>query len=1780
LRENAEDTSRSRRRPVASRAWIGARAGALVASVLVLTAPTFGESAAAVTVLPATTYTSNTTWTLANSPYVLNGDITVGAAATLTIEPGVIVKLNGQLRSIWVNGVLKAVGNASNRIVFTSYQDDSAGGDTNGDGTATSGALGQWSGFKVGSSNADTELKFVDVSYGGWGYSNSADTALSVGGSATVTVEDSTFINNERSGISVGPGSSNPGVIVRRSTIRLNGNGVSANQGWMKIEDRTLIQDNRADGVWFNLTSGYTGPASAILDSDVHRNAYRGVYLQVESGLDVGKWPRGNRNNIYENANKQLYLLQAKRTADWKHNYWGENVEFGYAPSGCRNGGQQSVGKLAFHSSQGNPPDGPIDSSVYYIFDPGFTACGYDRVEIGSSEFSRTYIGATPRLAEGQAWGPCVPPTYAKRPTVCSRDPVNTATGGFVHTRTDLSLPATGVPFTFTRTYNSPDTLSGPLGPGWTHAYATSLIVKTSGDVTLRGPDGQQVEYVKQPDGSYKGASGALATLTKPGSTYELVTNDQVKHVFDSAGRMTSMRDRNDQGLTFGYDGNGRLTTITDSANRTITLTYDAANRLTQVSVPDGRSVGYAYTNGRLTSVTDVTNRVWTYTYDQYGLLEKEIDPLNHTTVRNVYSRDGRVTEQYDALNNKTTFAWDAATQTATVTDARNNAWRDVYANNVLIRRTDPLNNTTEYGHDTSLNDTSVTAPGGSATTMTYDSRGNVLTATAPASVGGGQKSFVYDGQNNVTTVTDARGKVATYTYDAAGNPTSVVEDGQTVAAYTYDAAGRMTSTTDGRNNTTTFTYDASGNVVSVTDALGNKATFAYDAAGRLTSRVEPRGNVQGADPNLYRWVYTYDAAGRMLTSANPLGQATTSAYDAAGNQTSVTDANNRVTAFTYDAANRLLTETAPDNGVTTHTYDAVGNNITEKDPTNNTTTYSYDAANRLESLTTPLGNKTTYQYDASNNLIKRVEPRGNVQGANPNDYATTFAYDAAGRLLTETDPLANTTTYTYDAVGNRTGVTDANNHTTTYAYDGRNRLLSTTAPGNATTAYVYDAAGNLISRTDANNHATSYNYDAADRVVSKTLPLNRQWTFAYDAAGNRIRTVDANGNATQTAGDGTTDYGYDRAGRLTTIAYSDATPDVSFAYDAGGNRTQMTDGSGAQTYAYDAVNRLTQVTRGSDTFAYTYDAAGKLTRRTYPDGTVVDLGYDQDSRLLSVASGGQTTGYGYDASGNLTQTTLPAGNGHVEERTYDRAGRLVRVKTVKNAAVLTDLSYTLDAVGNPTQVVRTGSAAGTTTFAYDTRDRLTQVCFQASCPGGSDPFIRWTYDTAGNRLSEERPTGTVSYTYNAADQLTQSGAITYGYDANGNQTAAGARSFGYDLANRLETTTASGQTTTYAYDGDGNRMQASAGGQLTNYVWDRNYGLPQLALERSGPGATLRRYLYGNARISMTASGSTFYFHHDAIGSVTNVTSSTGAAQWTYAYEPFGATRTETQDDPSAPFNPMKYAGELLDATGLYHVRARQYDPGTGRFLARDPLEFAAGKPAISAYAYADNRPTTSTDPSGLFAVTGPSVAAFALSPSSLAGFEDLIRRALGAYESRLVKHCLSAFAGFNAAGNTIGNPYADDVAECVQVAQAAQEADALAAERVPGDLGADGRTNAFRHALWNALIVLKFKGKADRAKFLTDLNEQEHPQGRHDVAAKIMDLHNNAVGRALATALLAAGGSYDELKERAARILERAVEQRGARAAGSSLWILAPRNCVKAVSTGRIVPGVVRWC
>ena len=123
------------------------------------------------------TYNINIDLDITDLPYILGGDLTVGASAQLTIHPGTLFKM-GDKTDIFVDGTLRAVGEASQPIVFTSFNDDSRGGDTDGTGV-TSGVPGDWGGIRFRDTNdEDSIIEHTELYFAGQGGFGNNDSPL------------------------------------------------------------------------------------------------------------------------------------------------------------------------------------------------------------------------------------------------------------------------------------------------------------------------------------------------------------------------------------------------------------------------------------------------------------------------------------------------------------------------------------------------------------------------------------------------------------------------------------------------------------------------------------------------------------------------------------------------------------------------------------------------------------------------------------------------------------------------------------------------------------------------------------------------------------------------------------------------------------------------------------------------------------------------------------------------------------------------------------------------------------------------------------------------------------------------------------------------------------------------------------------------------------------------------------------------------------------------------------------------------------------------------------------------------------------------------------------------------------------------------------------------------------------------------------------------------------------------------------------------------------------
>jgi len=179
------------------------------------------RTAVAATVEVTGTLPGNTTWTSENV-YVINGDLYVPANIKLTIQAGTVVKLKGR-GSIFVRGILDASGTAGSPVVFTSFQDDTYGGDTDGDGAATPPQRGDWGSVQFDDTSDDVAsiVQHTILRYGGLERLGCCDDSLRGGitlSNAQPTLANLTFESNLINGVGIPGGTKAPSATVSGET--------------------------------------------------------------------------------------------------------------------------------------------------------------------------------------------------------------------------------------------------------------------------------------------------------------------------------------------------------------------------------------------------------------------------------------------------------------------------------------------------------------------------------------------------------------------------------------------------------------------------------------------------------------------------------------------------------------------------------------------------------------------------------------------------------------------------------------------------------------------------------------------------------------------------------------------------------------------------------------------------------------------------------------------------------------------------------------------------------------------------------------------------------------------------------------------------------------------------------------------------------------------------------------------------------------------------------------------------------------------------------------------------------------------------------------------------------------------------------------------------------------------------------------------------------------------------------------------------------------------------
>jgi RHS repeat-associated protein len=212
--------------------------------------------------------------------------------------------------------------------------------------------------------------------------------------------------------------------------------------------------------------------------------------------------------------------------------------------------------------------------------------------------------------------------------------------------------------------------------------------------------------------------------------------------------------------------------------------------------------------------------------------------------------------------------------------------------------------------------------------------------------------------------------------------------------------------------------------------------------------------------------------------------------------------------------------------------------------------------------------------------------------------------------------------------------------------------------------------------------------------------------------------------------------------------------------------------------------------------------------------------------------------------------------------------------------------------------------------------------------------------------------------TYDAANRLRTDGGTTNAWSDADRLTQRGSDIFGYDALDRLRTSTVAGTARSYTYNGD-SLLKSRTQGTATQFLWDPSSSPSRLLKQGSD------NIIYGLGPLYVVkADATTLTFARDGSKNVRAEVSSTGAVTAAFRYRAYGQTAQGTIPAPSY----LGLASQLIDPSGLYYMRARWYEPTTGRFMSRDPLAGDTSNPStFNGFGYASGRPGSAFDPSGL---------------------------------------------------------------------------------------------------------------------------------------------------------------------------------------------------------------------
>ena len=848
--------------------------------------------------------------------------------------------------------------------------------------------------------------------------------------------------------------------------------------------------------------------------------------------------------------------------------------------------------------------------------------------------------------------------------------------------------------------------------------------------------------------------------------------------------------------------------------------------------------------------------------------------------------------------------------------------------------------------------------------------------------------------------------------YDSVNYPSSfIVGRGNLVAEFRYDCTNNTTAYNDSLGIWAQLNgYNMAGSNIWQQDASGHRTNLGYGdsfsvAANNSLNTLAYPTQFTDATGSVSTVQYNYDFGAVTRTHVPTSGSGSNityvdevRAYDTYGRLEQVTNqTNSAYVRFVYDT-----------NGNFVHTYQTI------LDLTTANELHSWqvmDGAGRVRATVSDHPGSTggysgqAIIFDNMGRVVEQYNPtemNGFWVLAGDDVYvsatqggwrSTKQAYDWKGRPTVTTDSYGYQKTASYGgcgcAGGEVTTVQDEHGRQRRLTKDSLARLakveeLNWGGSVYATTDYTYNARDQITQSNQAGQLRT-FEYDGFGRLWHKTTPEQGLMTYTYNADDTTNVITDARG-ATST-------FAYDSEHRVTSITYGvpagvAATANVSFGYDAAGNRTSMNDGLGSVSYVYNNLAQLTSETRaftgvGTYALSYTYNLAGELQSMTYPWGAQVSYAYDKAGRLGSVNGSGYMGVSSYASGASYRAFGALKGMNYANGRSLSAAYDMNLRPTTWNVAGVLGYNYNYDYLGEHT---------GRVTYAQNIQDGTLDRSYEY------DHLGRLAISHSGAEARAHAYSGqwgTLDGPYSHGYDYDVWGNLTHRYGWGGDAQGGGAgqssdiyRSYtnnrmnglNYDaagnFASNVVTYDATGQQVAYpgggmthSYDGDGLRAKKTESGAQT-------YSLRSTVLGGQVVGELIwasvswqwnRGYVYAGSQLLAVQQSGVYWMHEDPITKSKRVTNSGGSVVSVIETDPWGAN---TNRNVNSAFQPNSFTSYLRDADGGDEAMMRRYGSYWSRFSQPDPYDgsYALSDPqSFNRYAYVQGDPVNLIDPSGL---------------------------------------------------------------------------------------------------------------------------------------------------------------------------------------------------------------------